>query len=69
MRWLAADVLAFKGDFSGAWFEQSGDGAQCGRFAGAIRADERDDFALIDMQRNACQRFNGAVVYRDILYP
>ena len=53
--------------FAGAWFEQAGDGAQRGGFAGAVRADERDDFALLDVQRDAGQRFDGAVVYRDVV--
>ncbi len=62
VRRLAADVFVFESDFAGAWFEQAGDRAQRGGFAGAIRADQRDYFTLLDVQRNAGQRLDGAIV-------
>jgi hypothetical protein len=46
--------------------EQAGDGAQRGGFAGAIGPDERNHFALFDVQRNTGQRLNGAVVYGNV---
>jgi hypothetical protein len=64
--WLAADVFVFESDFSGAWFKQAGDGAKRGRLARAIRADERDDFTLLDVQRNAGQGFDRAIVYGNV---
>jgi len=47
--WLAADVFVFEGDSSGAWFEETGDGAKRGRLARAVSADKRDDFTLLDV--------------------
>jgi hypothetical protein len=39
-----------------------GDRAQRGGLAGAVRADQRDDLALVDLERDALQRLDVAVV-------
>ena len=44
-----------------------GDGVQRGGLAGAVRADERDDLALVYLEGNVTQRMNQAVVNVDVL--
>src|SRR5215213_3338413 len=60
--WFAADVFFFESDLARAWLEQAGDGAERGGFAGAVRADERDHFALFDVERDAGQGLDRAVI-------
>src|SRR5205085_1385313 len=43
------DVLPTEGNRAGARLEQARDGAQGGRLAGAIRTDQRDDLAFVDI--------------------
>ena len=43
------------------------DGVQRGGLAGAVRADERDDLALVYLEGNVTQRMNQAVVNVDVL--
>ncbi len=39
----------------------AGDGAQQRRLAGAVRADERDDLAFVDRERDLAHRLEQAV--------
>ena len=47
------DVFAAEADRARARRQQSRDGAQGGRFSGAVRADQRDDLALVHLDRDA----------------
>ena len=42
-------------------------GVQNGGFARAVRADERDDLALVDLKGNALDGVDAAVVHMDII--
>ena len=42
--------------------EEAGDGAQRGGLAGAVGAEQRDDLAARDRERDALQRRDGAVI-------
>ena len=55
--------LPFINDLATLRFEQAGNGAQRGVLPAPLRADERDDVALLDLQRNAMQRGDRAVVH------
>jgi hypothetical protein len=66
VRGFCADILALKNNSSVPGLKQSGDGAERGRFAGAIRADQGHDFAFLDVHRHAGESFNCAVIYRDV---
>ena len=46
---------------------EAGDRAQRRRLAGAVGADQRDDLALLDRQRDALERLDVAVVGVDVL--
>ncbi len=46
---------------------QAGDGAQRRRLAGAVGADQRDDLALVDRERDALERLDRAVGGADVL--
>ena len=46
------DVLAAVVDFAALHFQQAGDGVHGSRFTGTVGADQRDDLALIDVERN-----------------
>ena len=61
MRREGLQVLAAKENLAGAGAHQAADCAQGRAFAGAIAADERHDFAFVNMQRNALQRVDVAV--------
>jgi len=47
--------------------QQAGDRVQNGGFARAVRADERDDLALVDLKGNALNGVDAAVVHMDII--
>ena len=64
---LAGDVLSLEGDRAALRRQQAGDGVQRGGLAGAVRADERDDLALVYLEGNVTQRMNQAVVNVDVL--
>ncbi len=42
---------------------RAGDGAQQGRLAGAVGADERDDLAFVDGERHLAHRLQEAVAH------
>ena len=46
--------------------QQSRDGAQSSRFPGAIRADQRDDATLIDLEGNLLERIDRTVTDAEI---
>ncbi len=56
------DVLVLQDDFALLWMDQAGDGAQGGAFAGAVGADEGDDLAFLDVQRDPLQGMDAPVV-------
>ncbi len=53
MRRQPGDVLAAETDRAGARNQHAGDRPQRGRFAGAVGADQRDDLAFVDLERDA----------------
>src|SRR3954469_18662050 len=60
--WLRAmDRRAGKGDRASLGPHQAGDGAQRGRLAGSIRAEERDDLSFAHLEGHAAQRADAAV--------
>ena len=61
----AGDFAAFIEDLAAA-FDQAGDGAERGGFPGAVGANQRDDGALFDLDRDAMQRGDGAVIHGEI---
>jgi hypothetical protein len=61
VRLHAADVLAVERDLALARLEQARDRAERGGLARAVRADEGDDLALLDVEVDAVQRGDGAV--------
>ena len=60
-------VPPFDGDRAGLAAQQARDRVQRGGLAGAVRADERDDLALVYLEGNVTQRMNQAVVNVDVL--
>ena len=58
----AGEVFAAVFDFAGTRARAAADGVEQGAFARAVRADEGDDFAFMDVKVDAFQRFDGAVV-------
>ena len=60
------DVLAAVVDFAALHFQQAGDGVHGSRFTGTVGADQRDDLALIDVERNVTQGLDGPVKNVDI---
>ena len=58
---FAEQRLALKGDGAGFWLDKARDGLQRGGFACAVRADERDNLALLDGQVDALDGLNAAV--------
>ena len=62
-----ADRWPSKRDASRGRPDQAADRAQRRRLAGAVRPDQRDDLALIDVQRNAGERGDTAVARDQIL--
>src|SRR6266566_4253779 len=61
------DVASLEADATAARVVQAVDGAQGRRLAGAVRADQRDDLALPDVDRDALQRLDRAVEGVDVL--
>ena len=61
-----ADVLAAEGDAAGAR-RQPGDGAQQCRLAGAVRAENRHQFAFGDAKGGGLQRLDVAVMRRQLI--
>ena len=48
-------LVALESDATGARPQQAGDGLQQRRLAGAVRADQRDDLALHDVEADVVQ--------------
>ena len=63
----ALEVMALKEDAAHLGVQQAGDCVQNGGFARAVRADERDDLALVDLKGNALDGVDAAVVHMDII--
>ncbi len=63
-----ADGLATKRNLALFGPQQTGDGVQRGGFTRAVRADERNDLALVHLERNALDGIDRAVIYNKILY-
>ena len=63
----ALEVMALKEDAAHLGVQQAGDRVQNGGFARAVRADERDDLALVDLKGNALDGVDAAVVHMDII--
>ena len=61
------DLLALEADRSPPRAVEAVDRAERRRLAGAVRADQRDDLALPDVDRDALERFDRAVVGVDVL--
>src|SRR5262249_32741193 len=57
----ARDVLTFELDRSPAWADQTGNGLQQCGLAGAVRADQRYDLALVDSNAYVVQDLDLAV--------
>src|SRR5262249_26333019 len=51
-------------NISSAVREHAADDAECGRFAGAVRADESEDFALLYFEADLIERLEIAVAFR-----
>src|SRR4051794_30385269 len=66
LRLRAMDRRAGKGDRASLGPHQAGDGAQRGRLAGSIRAEERDDLSFAHFERHAAKRADAAVRGVDI---
>src|SRR4051812_38243343 len=62
------DVAAFEPDRADARMLQSADGPQRRWLARAVRAKERDDLALRDLQRHTLERLDTAVKGLDVVY-
>ena len=62
----ARDRFAVEQDFSRARRDQAGDRAQSRRFPGAVGAEQGDDGAFVDREGDAAQRFDLAVVDREV---
>ena len=67
MRRNALEVMVLKEDAAHLGVQQAGDRVQNGGFARAVRADERDDLALVDLKGNALDGVDAAVVHMDII--
>ena len=61
-------ILSVKDDAAGLRGQQTGDGVQHRGFACAVGTDQGYDFPLIDLERDALDGVNGAVVDVDVLY-
>jgi hypothetical protein len=64
----ARDVPALEHDAAGLGRDQARDGAQQRRLAGTVRADERDDLALPDRDRDVLERVHCAVEHLEPLH-
>ena len=67
VRAAVVDPLAAELDLALAGAELAGDRPQRRRLAGPVRADERDDLALVDRERDAAQGMDRAVVGVDVV--
>ena len=59
--------LAHELDMAGLTVEQAGNGVQSGGLAGAVGTDQRDDLALVDLEGNALNSVDAAVIDVDIV--
>ena len=64
-----ADHLAHELDRTAFRLQKAGDRIQNGAFSGAVRTDQRHDLAVGDLQRDALDRVDRAVINMKILYP
>src|SRR6185436_17670441 len=67
VRLHAGDVLPVERHAAPARLQQAGDRAQRRGLARAVRADERDDLALLHLEVDAVQRRNGSVADFEIM--
>ena len=58
---------ALPGDRASAHGDDAGDGQQRRAFARAVRAEQRDDLALADLEREALQHFDRAITGVDLV--
>ena len=63
---LGGDVDAIERDRAAALLDQAGDRAEERRLAGAVGTDERDDFALGDLQGDVLEGADDAVADFDV---
>ena len=63
----ALDALALVDHIAGLGFQQAGDGLQGGGLTGTIGTDQGDDLALIDLEGNALDGVDVAVVNVDVI--
>ena len=63
----ALDALALVDHIAGLGFQQAGDGLQGSGLTGTIGTDQGDDLALIDLEGNALDGVDVAVVNVDVI--
>ena len=61
-------VTAVEDDRSAGRLDETGDRAEQRRLSGAVRPEERDDLALVDLEVDAEQHLNAVVVHVDTTY-
>ena len=61
------DGISQEGDAAGLWMHQAGNRFKHRGFAGAVCADERNDFTLVYFKGNAFDGMNLAIVNMDIV--
>ena len=66
LRVIFDDRLATELDLAVRGLIDARDAVERGRFARAVRADERDDFALIDIHREVVDGYNAAELHGDV---
>src|SRR5262249_41869077 len=66
LRGDAGDRLLEKSDRSGRRFEDAGDRPERGRLAGSVVADEADELAVSDLERELLHGRDAAVVHGDV---
>src|SRR5262249_1550127 len=59
-------LLALENDLAARLWDQTGNDRKQGGLARAVRADDGDDLALLDAQRDIRQRLNAAVIAVDV---
>ncbi len=62
----AGDGLLPEPDLAAARPQQAGHRPEQGRLAGAVGADDRDDLALLDMERDVAQHHQAAVTRLEV---
>ena len=67
VRRAARDRTALECDVAGRRLEDAGDRQQRRRLAGAVVADEADELALVDLEREPLHGCDPAVVHRDVI--